>query len=58
MEHKKWLSSREAKEISKIKSCDLMHYRIEGKLEFKKKGNAFFYSKESVEKLNNPASKN
>lgn len=49
---KKWLSSKETLKTAKIKSCDLMHYRIKGHLEFKKQGNAFFYSKESVDKLN------
>ena len=49
---KKWLSSKETLDISKIKSCDLMHYRLQGKLEFEKRGNAFFYLKESVEDLN------
>lgn len=47
----KWLSSKEAQTAAKIKSCELMHYRIEGKLEFKKHGNAFFYSKESLVNL-------
>jgi len=47
----KWLSSKEVQKLAKIKSCDLMHYRIENKLDFKKKGNAYFYSLTSVEKL-------
>ncbi|WP_458628268.1 hypothetical protein [Winogradskyella sp. PC D3.3] len=47
----KWLTSKEAQKSAKIKSCDLMHYRIQGKLEFEKRGNAYFYSKESLEKL-------
>lgn len=47
----KWLSSKEAQTVAKIKSCELMHYRIEGKLEFKKQGNSYFYSKESIDKL-------
>ena len=50
-EKEKWLSSKEALKEAKIQSCDLMHYRTQGKLEFKKKGNAYFYSKESLEKL-------
>lgn len=48
---KTWLSSKEAQKEAKIKSCDLMHHRIQGKLEFKKRGNAYFYSKKSIEKL-------
>lgn len=47
----KWVSSKEALKVAKIKSCDLMHYRIQGKLEFEKRGNAYFYSKESLGKL-------
>lgn len=52
MENKlNWLSSKGAQKVAKIKGCDLMHYRIQGKLEFEKRGNTYFYSKESVEKL-------
>lgn len=47
----KWLSSKEAQNSAKIKSCDLMHYRIQGKLEFEKRGNAYFYSKLSIENI-------
>ena len=46
-----WLSSKETQKKAKIKSCDLMHYRVGGKLEYKKKGNAFYYSKKSVDEL-------
>lgn len=46
-----WLSSKEAQRSAKIKSCDLMHYRIQGKLEFEKRGNAYYYAKESLEKI-------
>ena len=45
------VSSKDAMEIAKIKSCDLMHYRIQGKLEFEKRGNAYFYTKESLDKI-------
>ena len=47
----KWVSSKEAIKVAKIKSCDLMHYRVHGKLEFEKRGNAFFYLTESLEKI-------
>lgn len=50
-ENKNWLSSAEALKAVKIKTCDLMHFRTQGKLEFEKRGNAFFYSKESLEKV-------
>jgi hypothetical protein len=46
-----WLSSREVINSTKIKSCDLMHYRIEDKLDFENRGNAYFYSKESLDKI-------
>jgi len=49
---KKWLTSKEAIAAAKIKSCDLMHYRQAGKLNFIKQGNSFLYDKESVIKLN------
>jgi hypothetical protein len=54
-----WLSSKQALESVKIKSCDLMHYRLKGKLEFMKLGNAYFYSKESLDQLkkNQPLNK-
>jgi hypothetical protein len=48
----KWLSSKEILKVAKTQSCDLMHYRIQGKPELKKKrGNAYFYSKRSVENI-------
>jgi hypothetical protein len=47
----KWLSSKEVQTTAKIKSYDLMHYRIEGKLEFVKLGNAYYYSEESLNKI-------
>lgn len=46
-----WLSSKESKKIAKLKDCDLMHYRTAGKLKFEKRGNAYFYNKECIEKL-------
>ena len=48
---KKWISSKEALKTAKIKSCDLMHHRETGKLEYEKRGNAYFYTKKSVEKI-------
>ena len=59
MEHeKKWLSSKETQKAANIKGCDLMHYRIQGKLEFKKTGNAYFYLKERIVKLKENLSNN
>lgn len=40
---KQWLSSKETKAHLKISDCELMHLRTEGKLEFKKDKNGFFY---------------
>lgn len=48
---KEWLSSKQVKSFTKIKGCDLMHYREANVLEFEKRGNAYFYSKKSVAKL-------
>jgi hypothetical protein len=45
------LNSKEVRKELKISSCDLAHMRIERKLKYKKVGNAFLYTKESVEKL-------
>mgnify|MGYP000427479082 CR=1 FL=1 len=56
-QNKEWLSSKEALKIAKIQSCDLMHYRVSGKLEFEKKGNAYFYTKKSIENLKKPTPK-
>ena len=50
-DEKKWLSSKDAVKKAKIKDCDLMHYRVQGKLEFEKRGNAYFYSDESIQKI-------
>ena len=40
---KNWYTSKEAKQILKVSDCTLMHMRESGKLQFKKKGNAYFY---------------
>ncbi|WP_282142796.1 hypothetical protein [Cellulophaga baltica] len=47
----KWLSSKEAINYAKLRSCDLMHYRIQGKLKFEKRGNAYFYTKDSIDDI-------
>lgn len=46
-----FLTSKEAKSELKVQDCDLAHIRNTGKLQFTKKGNAYFYSKESIERL-------
>ena len=51
MKEEKYLSSKEAKAFLKVQDCDLAHIRNAGKLKFEKKGNAFMYSKESLEEF-------
>lgn len=48
---KKYLKSKEVQKELKIRTCDIMHLREEGKLKFIKKGNAYLYEKEDVETL-------
>lgn len=42
-EAESWLSSKEAKKVLRVSSCELMHLRVSGKLIYKKQGNAFLY---------------
>jgi hypothetical protein len=53
-----YLNSKEAKLALKVQDCDLAHIRGSGKLKFVKKGNAFMYSKECVNKLKSLKKKN
>lgn len=46
-----WLKSKDAMKALKVSSCHLAHLRIDGKLGFKKEGNAFLYDKDGVLKL-------
>ena len=46
-EDKDWLSSKQAKKALKVSDCKLAHLRVDGKLEFEKRGNAFFYQIEA-----------
>ena len=43
IDNSKYSTSKETMKLLKIKSCDLMHMRVSGKLEYIKKGNAYFY---------------
>lgn len=45
------LKSKEVEKELKISSCDLMHLRDAGQLNYVKNGNAFLYSINDVEKL-------
>lgn len=38
-----YLTSKEAKKVLKVSDCHLAHMRVEGKLPFVKKGNAYMY---------------
>ena len=46
-----WLTSAKARKAPEDDSCDLMHFRLQGKLRFKKERNAFMYSREDVEQI-------
>jgi hypothetical protein len=46
-----WLKSKDVEKELKISSCNLMHLRVGRKLNFKKEGNAFFYSSEDILKM-------
>lgn len=48
IQNSEWLKSKEVMKTLKIRACDVMHLRKEGKLKFTKQGNAFLYSAESV----------
>lgn len=43
-----YLSSKETMKALKVSSCDLMHLRVEGKIKFIIKGNAYFYKKKKI----------
>ncbi len=46
-----WLSSTGAKRRLGVDGCVLMHLREAGKLRFEKRGNAFYYLLEDVERV-------
>lgn len=48
---KHYISTKEVKTILQVRGCDVMHFRESGKLQFTKKGNAFWYLRSDVEKL-------
>jgi len=51
-----WLSSEEARKRLQVSSCELMHLREAGDLNFEKHGNAFLYSSKDVEQRCQPDS--
>lgn len=42
-EAQQWHNSKTAMALLQISACELMHQRQTGKLEFEKRGNAYFY---------------
>ena len=50
-ELKKLLKSKEAQKELKIRACDIMHLRQNGRLRFERKGNAFLYYAEDIEDI-------
>lgn len=50
--HTLWLSSKEAQKALKVDSCELMHFRLEGKLRFRKNGNAYLYDYQDLQAEN------
>lgn len=48
---KELLRSKDVQKELKVKACDIMHLRMEGKLRFEKKGNAYLYYPEDVETI-------
>jgi hypothetical protein len=46
-----WLTSKETEKALRIDACELMHLRLDGRLRFHKKGNAFRYCEADVTKL-------
>ncbi len=51
----KYMSSKEVMKDYKISSCDLMHYRVSGRLTFQKNGRAFLYLVDDLDKLKSPS---
>jgi hypothetical protein len=46
-----WLDSTAARKELKVSACDLSHIREAGKLQYRKVGNAFRYSKAEIQKF-------
>jgi len=46
-----WLTSKEVEKALRVDSCELMHLRLEGRIGFQKKGNAFLYAEKDVKRL-------
>jgi hypothetical protein len=53
-----WLTSKQTQRLLKISGCELMHLRENGKLTFRKQGNAFFYQMNQSQIEQKPINKN
>lgn len=49
--NEKYMPTKEVKLALKIQDCDVMHFRESGKIQYRKKGNAFWYLRSDVDKL-------
>ena len=47
----KYLTSKETMKSLKVSSCELMHLRTSGKLKFVKRGKAFMYESEIINRM-------
>ena len=50
-EQKKWLRSKEVRELLQISPGTLQNYRINGTIRYTKFGNTFYYSLEEIDRL-------
>jgi hypothetical protein len=48
---KDYMPTKEVKSTLKVQDCDVMHLRQTGKIQSTKKGNAFWYLRDDVERL-------
>jgi hypothetical protein len=45
---KEWLDSKAARKALKVSTCELLHLREAGRIQFQKRGNAYLYSGRDV----------
>ncbi len=46
-----YMPTKEAKKLLKVSGCQIMHLRDSGKIQFKRKGNGYWYLREDVQKI-------
>jgi len=49
--NREWLKSQEVRRLLRISTCQLAHLRHEGKLKFRKVGNAYLYAAADVDRV-------